>query len=196
MLLLAVVCTSQLVWDRIPSSLTEVAGASLTELRRTCQKFSIQSLPKVLFLSSAPFAREPERSGSLTTVNWIHICSQDLWSTSPSSQLADSAMLSSSIRPGRLCCCLQLFLHATLWVWIYYILVLDMERASLTDVTKACQDSSNYSDSRRPPAPSLPSRAFQMLDGAKKSLHRLSLHGSSDDFACVFASDTNFCFQG
>ena len=58
MLLLAVVCTSQLVWDRIPSSLTEVAGASLTELRQTCQKFSIQSLPKVLFLSSAPFARE------------------------------------------------------------------------------------------------------------------------------------------
>ena len=56
--LLAVVCTSQLVWDGIPCPLREVAGASLTELRQTYQKFAIQSLPKVLFLSSAPFARE------------------------------------------------------------------------------------------------------------------------------------------
>ena len=70
-----------------------------------------------------------------------------------------------------------------------------MERASLTDVIQACQESSNYRDSRRNLPQSLPSRAFQMLDGAKKSLHRVSPHGSLDDFTRFFASDSDFFFN-
>ena len=70
-----------------------------------------------------------------------------------------------------------------------------MERASLTDVIQACQESSNYRDSRRNLPQSLPSRAFQMLDGAKKSLHRVSPHGSLDDVTCCFASDSDFFFN-
>ena len=92
--------SSRSIIDRVASNLSEIFNPKP---------------PQSLVPFKCSICSRAERSGSLTTVNLIHICSQDLCSTLQSSQLADSAMLSSSIRPGRLCCCLQLFVHPSLY---------------------------------------------------------------------------------